>query len=615
MCGITGFIGRGDKTDLQAMIQALTHRGPDAKGCYINESQQIYLGHKRLAVIDLPQGQQPLWNEDGSIGVIFNGAIYNHIELREYLSKKGHIFYTDHADTEVLVHGYEEWGQDLPLHLNGMFAFAIYDKTRQLLFLARDRFGEKPLYYTHNENWFGFASEITALKKHAHFNDKLSNLALQKFFAYGFIPAPYTRYKNTFKLPAGYTLTYALDNKQLQTKKYWKFTLEPDYSLLQRPEENLASELRNLIENSVKNRLMSDVPLGVFLSGGIDSSIILAAATKNNPAEQIQTFTIGFQEPSYNESRFAAQVATHFNSKHRLKMLKINDLKSLAPKILQQCDDLLCDPSVIPTYMVSQFAKEFVTVILSGDGGDELFAGYDPFCALKLATYYKKLIPSALHQFIKKLVDFIPPSTKNMGFNFKLKRTLTGLNYPENLWNPVWLGPLSPDEITRIFNNPYDNEEIYSEAIALWGNTQAGNIYDKTMEFYTRFYLQDGILMKVDRAAMMNSLETRAPFLDNHIVEFVRKLPHQLKYKNGQRKYLLKKAFKDTLPKNILHRRKKGFGIPITKWLKDFPKNIPTNNISYLNSALIQLYWQQHRNNTADHRLFLWALLALVNIT
>jgi asparagine synthase (glutamine-hydrolysing) len=598
--------------DLTTMGDQLIHRGPDGKGFYVDPSLRMFLLHRRLAILDIEGGNQPMWNEDRSVGVIFNGEIYNHLELRDALVAKGHVFRSDHSDTEVLVHGYEEWGAELPLRLNGMFAFAVYDARRKRLFFARDRFGKKPLYYSSRPGLFCFASEIKPLLRHSGVKTAVSRRSLQKFFAYGFIPAPHSLYQNIYKLPGGHWMTYDLDSETVKVEKYWEFTFQTSNDIPPEPEAVWGEELRHLLSQAVKRRLISDVPLGIFLSGGIDSSAILAFVAAQMPPEQIQTFSIGFHEPTFDESGYARAVAKHFGTDHHEELLSTDTARELVSRVLWRLDEPLGDSSVIPTYQLCEFSRRYITVALSGDGGDELFAGYDPFRALQLASWYNKIAPTWMKRGMRSLAELLPVSEKNMGFDFKIKRALRGASYSPPLWNPVWLGPLEPNEVSDLFNEPVVVEDLYDEAIDAWEKSSSDNAIDKTLEFYRRFYLQDDILMKVDRVSMMNSLEVRAPFLDNDVVDFARKIPYQFKYRNGQTKYILKKALEGVLPNEVLYRKKKGFGIPLTSWLRtwgddDFTKFAP----SYANHSWIRSRLAEHKDRKRDNRLCLWCWLVL----
>jgi len=609
MCGIAGFTGRGDSTDLVAMTEALTHRGPDGEGSFIDDEKAIYLGHRRLAILDIAGGHQPMWSEDGKVGVVYNGEIYNHLELRRELERKGHVFRSDHSDTEVLVHGYEEWGESLPERLNAMFAFAIYDATRQRLFLARDRFGEKPLYYAQLPGLFAFASELSALCRHRGIARNVDLRSVQKLFAYGYIPAPRALFENTRKLPAGHHMTVDIAGGDIRITAYWRFRLSPDNGLSEKDEPRLVEELTHLLSEAVRRRTISDVPLGVLLSGGIDSGAVLSQLARHVPAPSIKSFTIGFTEPSFDEAPQARELAMAFGTDHKEQRLDLDRARELVPRVLRRLDEPLGDASILPTYLLSSFTRRDVTVALSGDGGDELFAGYDPFKALTPARLYARLVPSGVHRGLKRLADCLPISTRNMSFEFKLKRALAGMSYGPALWNPVWMAPASSDDIGALLETEVRPEELYEEAIALWESSPSSSDVDRTLEFFTNFYLQDDILAKVDRAAMMVSLETRAVFLDNDLVDFCQRLPHRFKFRNGVRKYILRKAMTRFLPQTTLTRRKKGFGIPLARWLKTL--DLPTHTVRGLSCTTIRRWWQEQRSGRMDRRIALWAWLSL----
>ena len=613
MCGIAGFCGAGDIADLAAMTAALAHRGPDGVGSFAGTcgSAPVYLGHRRLAVLDLAGGHQPMFDAAGELGVVFNGEIYNHRDLRAELEAKGHRFRTDHSDTEVLVHGYREWGRELPARLNGMFAFAILDLKRGELFLARDRFGEKPLYFTHQNGTFGFASELSALVQHRRFDAALDPRAVQKLFAYGFIPAPNSLYRGCRKLPAGSWLRFRPEGGDIEIGRYWHFRIEPDEAMAAAGEDALAEELRHLLLQAVERRLISDVPLGLFLSGGIDSSVVLACARRLRPDAAIKTFTIGFTDPTFDESAHGRAMAAAAHADHHEEILDLDRARDLIPEVLRRLDEPLGDGSILPTYLLSAFTRRKVTVALSGDGGDELFAGYDTFGALGAAQIYGGFVPRPIHRGLRRLAGTIPASGRNMSLDFKIRRALAGLGYPRRLWNPVWLAPLDPKDSAEVFETPIPADELYEEAIAVWDESPQRSLVDKTLDFYTNLYLQDDILTKVDRAAMMSSLESRAVFLDNDLVEFCRRLPHRFKLRRGERKYLLRKAVADMLPPSVMRRAKKGFGIPLMSWLKKFPPEPPLRPCDGIRIDAVARRWREHREGTADHRQFLWTWLSL----
>jgi len=607
MCGICGFIGNGNLSDLERMNQRLSHRGPDDEGVWHQSDTGVYLGHKRLSIIDLTGGTQPMVSRDGRFVVVYNGEIYNHIHLRRELEKLGHRFFTDHSDTEVLIHGYEEWGCDMLQKLNGMWAFAIYDGLKNEVFLSRDRFGKKPLFYFCGNGTFGFASELHALTEHRNITANISKRSLKKYFAYGYIPAPGSLYEGISKLPAGYYLKLNVSSHRFAIQRYWEFRIEPFEQVPKQPAEQWAEHLIHLLELAVKRRLVADVPLGVFLSGGLDSSIITALAARHIPEGRLKTFSIGFHEASFDETEYAEMVAGSFHTDHHNEILSMEDARLMLPEIIRKLDEPFGDSSLIPTYFLCQTTRKHVTVALSGDGGDELFAGYDPFRAIRLAEIYHQFVPRPMHRAIRMAAGFLPVSHKNMSLDFKIKSALGGLTYPKYLWNSVWLGPLEITDIETLFQEPVDIEDLYSEAIQCWDDCLQDNLVDKTLQFYTKLYLQDDILVKSDRASMMNSLEVRAPFLDIDFVDFIRRIPHQFKYRNGHSKYILKKAAESILPQKIVYRPKKGFGLPIGEWFAsgwlswDDAGGNDIGNKAYLKNKI-----SEHCRGKADHRQFLW---------
>ena len=606
MCGISGFAGCGEITDLRRMTDAIEYRGPDDQGHWHDEDKKIFLGFRRLAIIDLEGGHQPMWTKDNSTGIVFNGEIYNHEMLRERLEKKGYEFQTDHSDTEVLLNGYLEWGDALPNKLNGMWAFVIYDKKKKIFFGSRDRFGKKPFFYTKMKGCFAFCSELKPITLHGKINPKISERSLQKYFAYGYIPAPNSLYEEIYKLPGGHNLHVDLDTLDYKVTKFWEFELDPTDEIPNDPVGEWGEEIRYLLGESVKRRLMSDVPLGIFLSGGIDSSALTYFAGKALGENKLKTFSIGFEEASFDETQFSSKVAKLFDTEHYHETLSIDKARDLLPEITSKLDEPMGDSSILPTYMLSQITRKNVTVALGGDAGDELFAGYDPFAAVKKAELYSKVMPKPIHEGIRNLANMLSTSHSNMSLDFKIKRTLRGLSYPRKYWNTIWLGPLAPEEISELFKKEIKIEDLYSEAVEYWDMCKQEDIVDKTLFLYTKLYLQDDILVKVDRASMMNSLEVRAPFLDIELVDLVRKIPNEYKYRNGERKYILKKALEPVLPKEILYRKKKGFGIPVGKWFFEGKLSIGNSFDNSLNGDFIENQYKDHKDGKADNRFFLW---------
>ena len=595
------------------MTKAIQHRGPDAHGVF--HDSHAHLGHRRLSIVDLSDaGRQPMANEDGRVQIVYNGEIFNHAAIRPELEAAGHRFRSDHSDTEVLVHGYEEWGEDLPARLNGMFAFVIWDRPRRRIFAARDRFGEKPFYYTHRPGFFAFASELSALIRHPEVDRTVDPRALQKFFAYGYLPAPNALYRGSRKLPGGCSLTLDLADFCLTERRYWRFAITADTHAPESRVEALAEELRHLLDQAVARRLVSDVPLGIFLSGGIDSSTVLALAARHRDPKTLDTFTIGFNEPSFDETPHARAMAAAIGSRHHEKILDFAMARDLVGEVLGKLDEPTADGSILPTWLLCGFARDRVTVALSGDGGDELFAGYDPFVALGPSAWYDRLVPRPVHLLARRMAGMLPHSGANMSLDFRLRRTLMGLSYGKNMRLPVWMAPLDPAMLGALFEAPLDPEDVYSEAIDAWDRAAAKNDIDRTLEFFTNFYLPDDILAKTDRAAMMVSLEARAVFLDNDLVDFCARLPHGYKYRGGIRKFLLKRAMRGVLPDAILNRPKKGFGIPLAQWLRQMPEAPPLAPVPGLRAGWIADRWRASRAGREDERLLLWSWLSLQGV-
>jgi asparagine synthase (glutamine-hydrolysing) len=609
MCGITGFIGTGTESDLRRMTDAIAHRGPDDAGYWIDAARGIHFGHRRLSILDLEGGRQPMVTADGRYVIIFNGEIYNFAELRNELVGKGHVFVSDHSDTEVLLHGFREWGEDLPRRLNGMWAFVIHDRQQNTLYGSRDRFGKKPFYYTIQNGAFVFGSELTALRRHPSVRSSVSRKALLKYYGYGYIPAPLTILEGVHKLPGGHSFQLDCATLEFRQHKYWAFVIEPfaGAEIPADPEATWGEELRARLDTAVKRRLVADVPVGVFLSGGIDSSAVTAFAARHVPAGRLKTFSIGFEEASFDESAYAQRVAEQFKTDHHLDVLSMDKAHALLPRIVSRLDEPMGDSSLLPTYLLSAFTRKHVTVALGGDAGDELFAGYDPFVVLHKAQLYQKLMPRPVHEAIRMLVAKMPVSHRNMSFDFKLKRTLRGLSHPPKLWLPVWMASLDGSELEALFGEKIDLEDVFSEAITAWESCAQTNPLDRATQYYTQLYLQDDILTKVDRATMMHGLEARAPFLDLDLVNFARRIPAAWKYRQGQTKYLLKKALEPVLSSDILYRKKKGFGVPIGSWFKEGHLKLdPTASPSGLNAGFIASKLADHQAGRADQRAFLW---------
>lgn len=625
MCGITGIIATNgavvDKNVLSSMSDALAHRGPDAHGMRIDLqacdeclSIQVGLAHRRLSIIDLSHNAaQPMSNENGTIWIVFNGEIYNFAELRTLLEERGHVFKSK-SDTEVLLHGYEEWGVSLPLRLNGMFAFAIWDPEQRKVFMARDRFGKKPLYYHLSKYGLIFASELTALMRHPDIPEELDIPALGRYLLHEYVPAPHSMVRGVAKLEPGHMLEWT--PSETKVTRYWEPRIGgADMSLAE-----AAAKFRDLFIRAVERRLISDVPLGVFLSGGIDSSCVVAAMRECVDASKIQTFAIGFQEKSFDEAGYARESAKYFGVTHREEILTAQRMLEILPEVFAFLDEPLADASIIPTYLLSSFARRHVTVALGGDGGDELFAGYDPFAALWAASIYEH-VPPKVRSLIEGVASRLPVSTRNMSLDFKIKRFLKGFRYSPSVRLQAWMAGLCPDEQHEILAAGAAKEALAKDPFeAVQSRADEANLRNQVeaaIHYYQSWYLSGDIMTKVDRASMAVSLEVRAPFLDADLVEFVNSLPPAMKYHRGVRKHLLRETFKDILPPEVLSRSKKGFGIPLAAWLKKdllstmhrlFAKESLCMEGLFKPEAVERLI-QEHISGKVDHRKQLWTLL------
>jgi asparagine synthase (glutamine-hydrolysing) len=613
MCGICGMVGPGpvDREALAEMTLALRHRGPDDDGFYVHEYEDgtaVGLGFRRLSIIDLSSGNQPIANEDGSVRVVFNGEIYNFRELRRELEGRGHRFATN-ADTEVIVHLYEELGPHCVDRLNGMFALALWDEQKRELVLARDRFGKKPLYYAHVRGSLLFGSELKALLRHPLCPRELDFDALSRYLALEYVPTPHSIFGGVKKLPGAHFLRWRTGRSSIE--QYWDlmFEAEPD----RRSDQEYVEEFRERLRTAVHRRLVSDVPLGAFLSGGIDSSSVVAMMVEAAPAKSVKTFSIGFGERSFDESEHARRVAAHFGTDHHEDVFTPAAMIDLLPTVTDFLDEPFGDPSVLPTYLLSRFTRDSVTVALGGDGSDELLAGYPTFPADRIAQMYR--VPRLLHErVVVPLADRLPVSTSNFSFDFKLKRFLRGAGAPAEVRHALWLGSFTAAELARLLIQM--PSETYAEHRHAFASAPARNQLERLIYLYAKTYLQDDILVKVDRASMASSLEVRAPFLDVELVEFLGHVPPRLKLHRLDTKHLLKRAMRDVLPHGIADRAKKGFGIPVAEWLKAELSEWLHDELSpyrlrqqgIFEPAEVQRLVSEHRTGRRDHRKPLWTL-------
>lgn len=619
MCGIAGWINLENKSSqnhseavLHAMCEKMKHRGPDSEGLWFDET--VALGMRRLSIIDLHTGEQPVFNEDKQVVVVMNGELYNFKEVRKDLEKRGHKFETN-TDTEILPHLYEEYGEAMLEHINGMFAFALWDKRKKKLVIARDRFGEKPLYYGMFDSKLIFASELKVLLANPAVKAEINLHSLRSFLSFDYVPAPNSIYKNIYKLPSAHLLV--LEKGEIKTRRYWNQSFRKNGNT---PTiEKAAEELRELLADAVRMRLVSDVPLGILLSGGVDSSTVAAFATQFS-TEKVKTFSIGFEEDSFDESKFARQVATHLGTEHYEEKLNVGKAADLISEIGTWLDEPMSDGSLIPTFLLSKFVRKHVTVALGGDGGDEIFAGYPMYFGHRVSNIYGNIPRFLRHGLIEPIVNNLPVSNKNLSFEYKAKRFVAAAKYDVVTRHHSWFGSFSIDEQCKLLSKDVLAEtsgDIYKAAKDLLKICDAKTEIEKMQFLDMNFYMAEDILTKVDRASMAVSLEVRAPFLDPRVAEFAAKLPLEYKLKGNKGKYILKKAVEPFLPKNILHRPKKGFGIPIAEWLKgrlnplmhELLDSKRLKNQGLFDEKFVQKLIKEHETDVASHHKQLWTLL------
>lgn len=609
MCGIIGIYSPNetvDKTLLEKMSSALSHRGPDQSGIFIDKG--LGLAHRRLSIIDLSEkGKQPMHNEDGSIWITFNGEIYNYLLIKTELEKKGHRFYSN-TDTEVVIHAYEEYGKNCVKKFNGMFAFAIWDSNKKQLFLARDRLGVKPLHYYYDGKRLIFASEIKAILADKTIPRKISQKAAQQLFALEYVPAPNTLFEGISKLPQSHTLLF--DGKNIKIERYWDL----EFNIHKENEKHFVSALLKNLEEATEKRLMSDVPFGAFLSGGIDSSAVVAMMSKVM-TRPVKTFSIGFSFESYNELDDARRIAEHFRTDHVEKEFDAEQLFSTINEVLPRMDEPLGDPSILPTYLVAKLARQKVTMVLTGDGGDEMFAGYDSHAANKAAGYYY-LLPGST-AIIPFILSKIKPTNKAAGVINIAKVFAEGARLKDIPGHFKWKVSHEGIKAEELFENPILNfnplETVSRQEKKLSGINQA--IYRDI-----NCYLADYVLVKVDRATMMNSLEARSPFLDYELAEFAATIPPKLKLKWMTGKYILKKSLSGILPNDTLYKKKQGFSIPIKHFIRNelrtmveetlSPQNIRKSGI--LKPEYVSKILNLHMNKQKDCHRHIWTLLSFI---
>jgi asparagine synthase (glutamine-hydrolysing) len=596
MCGIVGF-NREDEKKIKLLAALLHHRGPEQEGFHVADG--VSIGHKRLCIIDLSvKGRQPLYNEDKTVCVSYNGEIFNFEELRRILEQAGHKF-VSRTDTEVLVHGYEEWGTDLLEKINGQFAFCIFDKKKNIFFLARDRLGIKPLYYYCDDSNFIFGSELKVFLK-SDIRKEIDKNALDYYLLFGNTPFEQSILQGVKKLPAACFLIYDLKAKKIQKyQRYWavSFDEQTDFS-----EDELKKQITDRLDESVRMQLISDVPLGAFLSGGVDSSIIVSIMRKY--VNELNTFSIRFDRPDYNESQYAKIVSDKFQTIHHEIEFNAETVRDLIIQLPNFYDEPFGDASMIPTCLVCRVAKKHVTVSLSGTGGDELFGGYPRYNKFPIL---KKLnhLPTVFKHILGRSIETANLLVKKEGFNKMV----------------TFFGPRQPDHIIymQLFSYMFRTKNESIEKLAPFDYLAKHFRYDNditnTMNFDINEYLPDCLLVKEDRASMAVSLEARVPFLDHKLVEFAAGIPTHFKIKWGQKKYILKKAFSDVLPREILYRRKQGFGVPLEHYFRNELKDYTYGEIfdfdayNYYDKNLLKQLWQRHQQKISDYSRLFWSIM------
>ncbi|MEE2637944.1 MAG: asparagine synthase (glutamine-hydrolyzing) [Acidobacteriota bacterium] len=617
MCGIAGKVvhGRGAQVDVslvRRMTASLSHRGPDDQGVWVEGG--VGLGSRRLAVIDLsPRAKQPMANEDGAIRVVFNGEIYNFLELRHELEHRGHRFRSS-SDTETIVHLYEDEGVECVRRLDGMFAFALWDARTATLLLARDRLGQKPLFYRHHGDTLWFGSEPKAIFQDESIHPEPDLEAIHHYLTYGYVPSPWSAFKGVRKLEPAHYLT--VRRGKTRVDRYWTLPYEPKRGA---SEDALVSELDDLLSRAVRRRLVADVPLGALLSGGLDSSAVVALMRRATSGP-IKTFSIGFEQPEYDERVYARSVATALGTDHHELVVR-PDAATLLPKLAYHYNEPFADSSAIPTWCLSRLARRSVTVALSGDGGDESFLGYDRYAAVRLASRLDSL-PRPMRVTAAALARWLPDASAKSRVT-RLRRFARGLDLSPSRRYGRWLS-IALDEHKRALYAPdFARRWLPIDSLGLLENRAAESDACSDVERMAStdmgMYLPDDLLVKMDIASMAHSLEVRSPLLDHHVVEFAARLPVALKLRRGTSKYLLRRVVAKTLPAPILMRRKMGFGVPLDYWLRhelrDMSRDLLLDNTAmqrgYFDPAGVQHLLDAHMEGRGQHHARIWGLLAL----
>ena len=618
MCGVVGIVrpaGRpADGQLLARMNEAIHHRGPDEEGSYLKG--HVGLAMRRLAIIDLKGGQQPIADEDRTARIVYNGEVYNFREVRKELEARGHRFHTD-CDTEVVLHAYLEYGADCPRHLRGMFAFAIWDERRQELFLARDRVGKKPLLYSKTAGAFVFGSEFSALLLHPAVGREVEPRAIHDYLSFMCVPAPLTAYRDIRKLEPGHTLTLTRTG-ELKIERYW----EPDFSKkLDLTEEEAGERALELLRDAVRVRLMSEVPLGAFLSGGVDSSAVVALMAEESQGA-VKTFSIGFDEQDFSELHHARRVAEYVGAEHHEFVVR-PDAMEVLPQLVEHYGEPYADSSAIPTYYVARETRKHVTVALNGDGGDECFAGYERYAAMRLSERYRRLPGVLRERVIRRAMELLPISESRPGRARKVRRFLRAASLPPVERYLRWVSVINPEEKDGLYSDDFRESvagrDVREHLRPWFARANGAGVVDAALLADTMTYLPNDLLVKVDIASMAVSLEARSPFLDHHVIEFAASLPERLKLRGLTTKYILKKTLRRLLPPENLSRGKMGFGVPVGHWFRGQMQGFLRENLlserasrrGLFRPEAVRRMVELHTRGERDHTHQLWTLLML----
>jgi len=618
MCGICGKLYFDEERtvasdELRRMSGALAHRGPDGEGVWAEDN--VGLAHRRLAIIDLrPEAGQPMCNEDGTVWITFNGEIYNFHELRMDLEAHGHMFRTN-SDTEAIVHAYEQYGRECLDRLRGMFAFAIWDARAKTLFLARDRIGKKPLFYFADQERFLFASEIKAILVDPAVAVRPDPKAIDQYLAMGYVPAPLSAFRGVQKLPAAHWLE--IKNGRIEISRYWRLCYSPKRKISFR---DAIAELQSQLAEAVRLRLMSDVPLGAFLSGGVDSSAIVAYMTRTMETP-VRTFSVGFEDEAFDERPFARMVAERYGTKHTELVVKA-PVADILPRVVWQYEEPFADPSAVPSYAIAQLTRQYVTVVLNGDGGDESFAGYNRYLIDRLFRR-GDVLPHQLRRAIAAALKCLPAASQGRGLLRKLAKLADLIALDPSRRYARWFGQFTPDErhglYTKEFAYATNGSDAEEKFVALFADSDAESDVDADLSTDVNLYLPDDLLVKMDRASMAHSLEARSPLLDHIFMEFVATLPSTMKLSGNRTKHIFKQSLRGVIPDVILDRPKMGFSAPISSWLRnelcemtgDLLLSSRAKQRGYFRADVVERMWAEHISSHLDHSEKLWDLLVL----